>query len=61
MVLLEVWESQKVLDQHHEQVYLKATHKALEKEDLCVKDELIMVCDEVWGFEGRDGKREIDE
>lgn len=53
MVLLEVWESQAALDNHHKQKYLKETHDALEKEDLVVREEVIKVVDLVWGFEGR--------
>ncbi len=53
LVLLEVWESQAALDHHHKQDYLGDTHKALEKENLVVKEEVIKVVDLVWGFEGR--------
>ena len=51
MVLLEKWHSQESLDHHHKQSYLADTHKALEKENLVLKPELILVVDQVWGFE----------
>ncbi|KAG7002088.1 dTDP-4-amino-4,6-dideoxygalactose transaminase [Physcia stellaris] len=53
MVLIEEWLSQDDLENHHKQVYLKDTHKALEEEDLLVEPEVIKVVEQVWGFEGR--------
>ena len=52
MVLIEEWKSQEVLDNHHKQSYLKDTHDKLEKEDLVLQPELILVVDQVWGFGG---------